>query len=65
VNGAEMGRLLGRTVIVDNKSGAGGNLAVDAVAKAAPGGSTLLLSSTRHTVLRWAELVRYSGARPQ
>jgi hypothetical protein len=29
----EMGRLLGRTVIVENRSGAGGNLAADFVAK--------------------------------
>ena len=46
----EMGRVLGRTLIVENRSGAGGNLAADAVAKAAPDGNTLLLSFTSHTI---------------
>lgn len=48
--GTEMGRLLGRQVIVENRAGAGGNLAADAVAKAAPDGNTLLMSFTSHAI---------------
>ena len=47
---AEMGRQLSRTVIVENRSGAGGNIAADAVAKAAPDGNTLLMSFTSHAI---------------
>lgn len=46
----EMGRLLGRTVIVENRPGAGGNIAAEAVAKAAPDGNTLLMSFTSHAI---------------
>ncbi|MEO8859538.1 MAG: tripartite tricarboxylate transporter substrate binding protein [Burkholderiaceae bacterium] len=46
----EMGRLLGRNVVIENRAGAGGNLAADAVAKAAPDGNTLLVSFTSHTI---------------
>ena len=47
---ASMGPLLGRTVIVENRPGAGGNIAADAVAKAAPDGNTLLMSFTSHAI---------------
>ena len=45
-----LGTQLGRTVVVENKPGAGGNLAADAVAKAAPDGHTLLMSFTSHAI---------------
>lgn len=47
----EMQRVLGQTVLVDNKPGAAGALGVDAVAKSPPDGYTLGISGVGPTIL--------------
>ena len=42
---AKLGPLLGQQVVVDNRAGAGGNIAHDIAAKAAPDGYTMVLAS--------------------
>lgn len=41
---------LGRTVVVENRAGAGGNLAAQHVARSRPDGGTLLIAFTSHTL---------------
>jgi tripartite-type tricarboxylate transporter receptor subunit TctC len=43
--GAKLGELLGVTVVVDNRPGAGGNLGLELAAKSPPDGYTIVLSS--------------------
>jgi tripartite-type tricarboxylate transporter receptor subunit TctC len=47
---AELGAALGRSVIVENRPGAGGTVGTGSVAKSAPDGSTLILSAASHTI---------------
>jgi tripartite-type tricarboxylate transporter receptor subunit TctC len=42
--------VLKQPVVIENRPGAGGNLAADAVAKSTPDGYTLLVSFTSHTI---------------
>ncbi len=48
--GQEMAKDLGQPVIVENRTGAGGNLAAEAVARAPADGYTLLFVNTSHSV---------------
>ena len=45
IMGGKMGEILGQTFVVEDRSGAGGNIGAEAVAKATPDGYTLLFAT--------------------
>ena len=49
----ELSKVLGQTIVVENRGGAGGTLGVGAVVKADPDGYTILANSSAHTVAPW------------
>ncbi len=48
--GAVAGESLGQTIVIDNRTGAGGNIATELGAKAAPDGYTLLQTNISHAI---------------
>ncbi|OZI45317.1 Bug family tripartite tricarboxylate transporter substrate binding protein [Bordetella genomosp. 4] len=47
---AELGRVLGETFVVENRPGAGGNIAAQEIARSAPDGRSLLMCYTSHAI---------------
>ena len=47
---AQFARLTGKTLVIDNKGGAGGTLGAGVAAKAAPDGYTLFMGAVHHTI---------------
>jgi tripartite-type tricarboxylate transporter receptor subunit TctC len=58
-----LGERLGRQLVVDNRSGAGGVIGTEAVAKSPPDGYMLLLVSMAHAVNPWIYKLSYDPVR--
>jgi len=48
--GSEMAKTLGQAIVIENRGGAGGNIAAEAVARSAADGYTLLMCFTSHSI---------------
>ena len=57
--GTQLSEKLGKQVIIDNRSGAGGVVGTEIVSKAAPDGYTLLVISIAHAVNPWLYKLPY------
>src|SRR5262245_13185076 len=55
----QLSERLGRSVVVDNRAGAGGTMGTEVVAKAAADGYTLLIISVPHTYNPWLYKLSY------
>ena len=47
---AQFSKLTGKTLVIDNRGGAGGNLGAGIAAKAAPDGYTLFMGAVHHSI---------------
>jgi len=60
---AKMADDLGKPFVIENKAGAGGIIATDSVAKSAPDGYTLLLTTPNHTINAALQPAQFADAR--
>ena len=60
--GNKMAELTGQRVVADNRAGASGNIAVEAVRRAAPDGYTLVVASTSFSINAYTMKVGYALA---
>src|SRR2546423_4117632 len=55
----QIGRMQGRTIVIESRPGAGGRIAVEAVSRLAPDGTTLVMTSPSFVIDPPARKVKY------